>query len=354
MKKLLIVCLILFSFSTVFAEISIKGDARIRPRLDQKFDEDGKTYEDFYYMYWARLWLHAILTDGYYFTTKLGSNGSGTFIGRLADTPYDGDGGYTDASSAISGGRGSLRFLELHFGRNTDKYGYSMGILPMSGIANPELDLHFYPVSKSDVPFHIVNISSLTGFRGYYKMGNNKLNVTLSLDENTGNREDDMPHDQYSLMANYEMKFGEMMIAPTLIYTMADEDLSAPMTIGANAKLPKIAGASLSAGAYYSNQSVDDDNVLGKYSGMMLHVKGSKKIGPGAFTSWVNYRTVDIDANDDKTNTTELWFMYKYVLYKSDVGNFSLAPTYRRIMQNTGDVEYSRNKFEVTLHIVFK
>ena len=50
MKKLLILCLILFSVTIVFAEISIKGDARVRPRLDQRYDADGKTYQDFYYL----------------------------------------------------------------------------------------------------------------------------------------------------------------------------------------------------------------------------------------------------------------------------------------------------------------
>ena len=123
------------------------------------------------------------------------------------------------------------------------------------------------------------------------------------------------------------------------------------MTVGVNSALPKIAGFGLSAGGYFTNQSVEN---AGKYSGLMAHFKAVKAIGPGTFVSWVDYKSIDRDGFDDKTNTTLLWVMYKYVLYKSDVGNFSISPTFRRLMQNVGDVEYARNKIELTMHMTFK
>ena len=290
---------------------------------------------------WGRIWIDAKLEDGYYFSTKISADGPGNHIGVFGATPYDGDGGYSDGS-VISGGRAALRFAELHFGRKTDKYGYSMGILPMSGLGNPEYDLHFYPYSTSDIPYHIINTSTAAGFRGYYKLGENKVNITLSVDDNTGNREiDGSPRDQYSLFANYEMKFGEIGVAPTLIFTTADEDLASPMTLGANATLPKVAGIAFSAGGYFTNQSVE---AAGKYSGIMAHVKGTKNVGPGALASWVDYKTINTDGLDDNTNTTCLWISYKYTLHKSEDGNLTITPGYRRIMQNTGDVEYARKQ----------
>jgi hypothetical protein len=352
MKKLILISIFLLVINQLYAEITIKGDSRVRPRLDQVFDKDGKTVEDFYYMYWTRLWLDAQLTEGWYFNTKLAADGPGNFIGKFGDLPYDGITGWTGNVAAHSGNRGIVRFAEMHFGRNTETFGFSMGILPLSGLANPEYDLHFYPTSKSDIPYTIVNAASAAGFRGYYKIGESKVNVTLTVDNNTGNREvDGVPRDQYSLMAHYDMKLGELKVAPTLIYTSADKDLPSPMTLGANFGLPKLAGFTLSGGAYFTNQSVED---AVEYSGFMTHVKAAKPFGPGTFVGWMDYKTIDVDGFDDNVNTTLLWVMYKYVVYKSDVGDFSISPTFRRIMQTHGKTEYSRNKIELTMHINFK
>ncbi len=352
MKKIILVILSILIVQIAFAEVTIKGDARVRPRLDQRYDADGKTFQDFYYMYWARIWLDAQLTEGWYFSTKLASDGPGNFIGRFGDSPYDGNGGWTDGRAAHSGGRGAVRFAEMHFGRKTERMGFSMGILPMSALGNPEYDLHFYPTSTSDIPYTIVNAASAAGFRGFYKLGSGQLNLTLTLDDNTGNREDDAnPRDPYSLFASYEMKVGDLDITPTLIATTADKDMASPITAGANVGLPKFAGFALSAGGYFTSQGVE---AAGKYSGLMTHIKAVRPIGPGTFVSWLDYKTIDTDWQDDNVNTALLWVMYKYVVYKSEIGSFYLAPTFRRIMQNTGNVEYARNKIELTMHMTFK
>jgi len=352
MKKVLVLLIVLLMISTAFAEITINGDARVRPRLDQKFDEDGKTSQDLYYMYWARLWVTAKLTEGYYFQTKLATDGPANFIGLMGGGLYGQVDGWTTNAAAHSPNRGVVRFAEAHFGRKTDKYGYSMGVLPMSGLGNPEYDLHFYPTSKSDLPYTILNAASAAGFRGFYKIGESKLNVTLTVDQNTGNREvKDTPRDPYSIFASYDMKLGETKVSPTLIYTTQDKDLPSPLTVGANVGLPKLAGFALSAGGYYTTQPVEDAT---KYSGPMVHLKAVKPIGPGTFVSWVDWKTIDVDGADDPIATTLLWVMYKYTVYKSEVGTFYLAPTFRRIMQNYGDMEYARNKIELTMHIAFK
>ena len=373
MKKLLITVIIVLSVTcqVVSAEITIKGDARVRPRLDQKFNEDGKTFESFYYMYWARLWINANLSEGWYFSTKLAADGPSNFIGVFGGNQYDNSNGWTDEKAAHSGSRGVLRFAEMHFGRKTDKYGFSMGILPMSGLGNPEYDLHFYPISSSDIPYTILNTATAAGFRGYYSTGKNKFNFTVTVDNETGNREtDDIPRDQYSIFTNYEMGIAKVKIAPTLTYTTAGEGLASPITLGINTKLPQIRGFGLSAGAYYLTQGIEDYEkylsslksithmdtlgISGKYSGIMLHGKVVKPIGPGTFVCWADYKTIDFDELDSIVETTLIWIMYKYEIYKSDFGSFYIAPTFRRMFQKYDDFEFARNKLELTLHMNFK
>ena len=65
LKKVVIFSFLITGLSTsVYGQISFHGDARVRPRYDQKFVNGDQTYKDFYYMYWVRLWMDAALTDG--------------------------------------------------------------------------------------------------------------------------------------------------------------------------------------------------------------------------------------------------------------------------------------------------
>ncbi|MHA1200875.1 MAG: hypothetical protein ACTSQF_16295, partial [Candidatus Heimdallarchaeaceae archaeon] len=63
-NKLFLVVLLLLLTGSIFAEITFSGDARIRPRLDQRFSAQDLTSADVYYFYWARLWMDATLTEG--------------------------------------------------------------------------------------------------------------------------------------------------------------------------------------------------------------------------------------------------------------------------------------------------
>ena len=366
MKKiqlLMILALVFLLVGSLCAEITFSGDARVRPRLDQQFSNGDMTSGNIYYLYWARLWVDAKLTDGYYFRTKLSADGPADFIGTFGGGTYDGLGSWSGAKSAIGGTRGILRFSEMHFGRKTENWGYSMGILPFSGLANPEYDIHFFPLSKSDIPFTILNRNSSSGFRGYYKVGPGLLNASLTVDNNLGssdgNDNTDDARDQYSLFLNYTMKLGNFKVQPTIIKTIASPDtgtvvapLAAPMTAGANFGLPKIAGFALSAGGYFTMQGVED---AGKYTGPGIHAKVVGKLGPGSLVAWADWKSITMDGEDDACNTTLLWIMYKYTVYKSDVGSFALAPTFRRIMQVQGDaIDYARNKIELTMHFSFK
>ena len=79
-----------------------------------------------------------------------------------------------------------------------------------------------------------------------------------------------------------------------------------------------------------------------------------KPIGPGTFVCWADYKTIDFDELDSIVETTLIWIMYKYEIYKSDFGSFYIAPTFRRMFQKYDDFEFARNKLELTLHMNFK
>ena len=375
MRKLLLIGLMVILFLSFLAgEITFKGDARVRPRLDQKFNKNGRTYQDFYYLYWVRLWMEADLEAGWYFKTKLSTDGPGDYIGKFASPTFDGVSGWTAKHSAHSGHRGAVRFNEAHFGRKTDRMGFSIGLLNFNALANPEYDLHFYPVSRSDVPYFVMNTNSAAGFKGYYQIGPGRLNASITVDNNTGNRELIDERDQYSGFLNYEVQVGGVKVQPTLITSIGAQDKPVPITLGTNLTPPKFAGFSIQAGSYYTTQSADVKNSVinpgyvdlvdfsssdsvnytGKYSGPGFHLKLAQDLGPGTLVGWADYKSINMDQIDNNKNTTLIWLMYKYTVYKSDYGAFVLAPTFRHMRQSFGDKRYSRNKIELTMHFSFK
>ena len=375
MKKIIVLNLLLITlFVCLKGEIKFRGDARVRPRLDQRFDQNGKTYQDFYYLYWVRLWMDAELEDGWYFTTKLAADGPSSFISKFGGPTYDGIKSWTGENAVHSGHRGAIRFNEAHFGRKTSRFGFSMGILPFNALAEPEFDLHFYPVSKSDIPYLILNNNSAAGFRGYYKLGPGKLRATVTVDNNTGNREEVDLRDQYSSFLNYDFKLGEFKLRPSFIASLGAENRASPLTAGLNVETPQYFGFNFQAGGYFTSQQADiadpasnsgylglDDfsaqdsaNYTGKYSGPGFHVQLSRKIGPGSFVGWVDHKIIDMDGVNDSKNTTYIWLKYNYPVYKSKSGSFWVGPTFRQIRQTFGGIEYIRNKIEVTLHFNFK
>lgn len=375
MKKVFLISfLLIMSMSLLVGEIKFHGDGRVRPRLDQKFDENGKTSEDFYYFYWVRLWMDAELDDGWYFRTKLSTDGPADFVGKFGSPTFDGVRGWTADHAAHSGHRGIVRFNEVHFGRKTDKFGFSMGLLPFNALTNPEYDLHFYPVSKSDIPYYTLNNNAAAGFRGYYEVGPGRLNASLTVDNNTGNREVVDERDQYSAFLNYEVPIGNMEIQPTVIASLGAEGNPSPVTAGFNFTPPQLSGFNFQAGAYFTSQNASVENPVtnsgyldlsnfapedsaaytGKYNGPGVHVQLARQVGPGTVVGWIDYKTINIEDLSTTKNTTLMWLMYKYTVYKSDFGAFVLAPTYRQIRQKFGDHQYIRNKIELTMHFSFK
>jgi len=353
MRKLLIVTLMLTSMvSIALADIVISGDARVRPRMDVKDNgEYGSKTVNNYYMYRARLNIKATIGDGWYFNTKLGTNGVAYWTGKF------GTGTTPSGSSLPSAGRGALSFMELYYGLKKDAFGFALGLLPLSGYSNPALDLHFYPTKVVDIPWLIFNNNAFHGFSGYYKLGPGKLNALVSVDNNvtqsTEPLEGDVAEakDQYTLMFNYGVKVAGISVAPWLLYTMANEGEAAPMTYGANVTGPKLAGFSPAVSFFMTSQQVEGTS---KYTGNTMRVKLSGKVGPGSLLFWYDMAKMEWDGADTH-DYSYIWAHYKYIVYKSDKGEFSLKPTVRIATDAVeGTKDYSRSKFELTTEFKFK
>jgi len=353
-KKFCTTLIVLMLIMTgAYADITITGDARVRPRLDIKDNgEYGNKTEDVYYYYRGRILISADIGDGYFFKTHLGHNGVNYWNGLFGtgDTPH--------AASLAAAGRSSVDFMELYFGHSGETFGWSAGIIPVSG--TPLKDIHFYPTIMVDLPYVIFNNSAAHGFDFNYQLAGNKLDLKILVDDNAGKKVSEdgdvidslSTTDQYTFDLSYPVSLAGFKLTPELLYTVADEGGAAPMTYGAEFALPKVAGFGLSAFAGLTNQPVED---AGKYTGWIGRAKMVGKVGPGVLTAWYDVAATTHDVGDVTSNFSYLWLSYTYTLHKSDKGTVSFAPTYRLTTHKIEDVkDYSRAKLELTTQITFK
>ncbi len=342
----------------VYAEVTISGDARVRPRLEITDNREyGNHVSDCYYYYRARLLLSADIGDGYFFKTRLGHNGVAYWIGKFGE----GDRLYPNIS-VPGAGRGSVDFMELYFGHNGDTFGWSAGIIPVAH--NPMLDIHFYPTRMVDIPWLIFNNGAAHGFDLNYKIAGNKLDVKILVDNNVGRVIDDIidsldvtTRDQYTINASYPIGFSGLKMTPQFLMTIADDGDPAPISYGASLSLPKIAGFGISADVALSNQTVSDTlTETEAYSGWIARVKMVGKVGPGVLTAWYDVAQTTPDVTDPiSSDFSYLWLSYTYILHQSDKGTLSFAPTYRLYNKKIeGSKDYTRAKIELTTQITFK
>jgi hypothetical protein len=354
MKKLFTAVILLTLVITgVYADITITGDARVRPRLDivDLGSYDNRT-DNIYYFYRARLNVAADIGDGYFFKTKLGYNGAANFA-------KFGTGTLPTGISLASAGRSPLSFMEVYFGHQSKTYGWAAGIIPVPH--NPLLDMHFYPGKMANIPWLLFNNAAAPGFDFNYRLAGGKFDIKILVDNNDGvkvSSEGDVidsltTTDQYSLDASYSLALSGIKLTPQFLMTISDEGDPAPMTYGAGLALPKVAGFGVSAYFGLTSQNAGDTNA---YSGWITRAKLVGMLGPGALTAWYDMATyTPDDASLEPTNTSFMWISYTYTLHKSDKGSVTLAPTYRLYTQETeGTLDYSRTNIELTTQITFK
>ena len=354
MRKLITTAIIFTTILTgAYADITMTGDARVRPRLDiVDLGSYGNRTDDIYYFYRARLDIAADIGDGYYFKTKLGYNGAANFA-KL------GTGSLPTGISLSSAGRSTVSFMEVYFGHQSETYGWAAGIIPVPH--NPLLDMHFYPGKMGNIPWLLYNNASASGFDFNYMLAGGKFDLKLLVDNNDGvkvSSEGDVidslsTKDQYSLDASYNVSLGGIDVTPQFLLTIADEGDPAPMTYGAGLALPRVAGFGVSA--YFGMTSQNAENT-DAYTGWITRAKLVGKLGPGSLTAWYDIAayTPD-DDNLEPTNTSFMWISYTYTLHKSDMGDVTLSPTYRLYTQKTeGSLDYARTNIELTTQITFK
>ena len=355
MRKLFTTTIILTIIITgTYADITMTGDARVRPRLDIiDLGSYGNRTDNIYYFYRARLNVAADIGEGYFFKTKLGYNGAANFA-------KFGTGTKPIASvSLASAGRSTLSFMEVYFGHQSKTYGWAAGIIPVPH--NPLLDMHFYPGKMANIPWLLFNNASAPGFDFNYMLAGGKFDLKVLVDNNDGvkvSTDGDVidsltTTDQYSLDATYTLTISGIKVSPQFLMTIADDEDPAPMTYGAALGLPKFAGFGTSAYFGMTKQNADDTNA---YTGWIARAKLAGMLGPGAVTAWYDMATYTPDADGlEPTKTSFMWISYTYTLHKSGKGAVTLAPTYRLYTQKTeGSLDYSRSNIELTTQITFK
>jgi len=386
MRKRFIGILVLFLLiSGAYADIILNGDARVRPRMDIT-DQGafGPNSRDLYYLYWARINLTAHIGDGYFFKTQLAHNGAGFFVGKF------GTGTLPSSVSYSSGGRGTVDFMLLYFGHEGQQLGWSAGLLPVPG--DIFLDAHFYPIKPLDIPWILFNNNAAFGFDLNYKLAGKKLDLKLFVDDNSGKSvEGDIvtrvdtayswiidqadgsivrdtsitsqttdpnqdTRDKYTLNISYPLAAMGMQLTPRMYMTLADSSIAAPLTVGAELKLPRIAGWGLSVSGGLTTQKVATEQFPGAYSGTFYRGKIWGKLGPGSLLSWVDVIHLDPELSSvPNVNSTSIWISYKINAFKSDQGEVSFKPTYRQLVQKIdGQQDLARTFLELTTEIKFR
>ncbi len=346
MKKIIISIIVSLSF----AAIEFSGDARFRPRYDVKEYTNSDNTADFYFLYRGRLNIKADIGEGWFFSTKIGTNDVAgmTKMGSITSGPSDGPGN-------LNSNRPNLSFLELYYGYMQEDKGLWVGAFPLK--YTPAYDLHFYSDKLVDIPFVLFNHSSVTGMAGYKIVGDYKLNWFLSLDENVTNSVEaaldgveQTEKDSYILGLNSTFNINNITITPSVLLSFGEDDL--PNTYGFDLGFPKFSKIT-SGFSYFLSDHEDYDANLIRFSAS----DGKWKL----FYDLVDKKNTIVGLDGELTTSDDslsyLWLSYKFVCYKSNNGSVSISPTYR--IQNGGyssgvfDEDYSRSKFEITTEIKF-
>lgn len=365
--------LMLSMAGSISAEIKFSGDARLRPRMDIRdntsFGTDAETNTkttDGYYLYRARFNIKGDIGDGWFGHVQLGTSGFAYWTGKFGDPSYSSP--HKPSSSSVEGAnRGSVDFMLIYFGRKTDKFGYWGGLIPVNGLSNPLLDVHFYPSIMIDVPYFLYSNNGAHGFAGYIGFEKTKLNLTLLADNNYGKKVETTvdstagtdfsteaaTHDQYTLMVDMPLKLGEATVQPVAMFTVADRGMDAPMTFGANLTSPKFGQFTLYGTAAMSMQRAG--GAANEYDALYFRAKAVGKVGKGTFHGWVDIAERKFDESGYKEKFFYFWLDYQIPVYKSDVGSVSIKPTWRYIQKKVDDVlDNKRHKIELTIDFKFK
>ena len=348
MRKMLIVALVLTMLPiTAFSQAKITGDVRVRPRMDvTTADANTDAVTKNYVLYWGRLNVDADIGDGWSFHSKLATNFVGHWSGYWGENTQVGAEmvhGFVD--------RPAISWMEISMGKNAGNWGFKAGNLPLNGVADHIVDLHYYPTAPVDIPWAIYHSQSIQGINGFVNAGPGKLNFALAVDENLNTDEGDGLVNTKTLMADYGATFGGITVKPQMAMTMTNDSTDAPTTMGAGVSA-KVAGFTLS-GTYLMTSNTVEGGTLGKYDGTHIRAGVKGTVGPGFLLAWYDMATHTPDGGD-QSDYSYIWVLYKYTIFSGDKGAIVVMPTARMRTGALGNADYSRNKFELTFQLNFK
>jgi len=376
MKKILLPFFIILFSVSLFAQMKVSGDFRVRPRYDiRDAGKYGNYQQDYYYMYRARINIRFDIGEGWFFKTQLGHNGFGgydftTYLSQNRRIPI-----------AVEGAnRPSVHFMQLYYGKKTKNWGIIGGIIPIGSFSNPLYDAHYYPTLLLDVPYVLFSADAAFGFDAYIKMGPGKLGLRFLADHNDYSIEDKDGkkladfNDGYTIAANYTVKIKKFTIQPMLMYTFAPDNYIKPLTYGINITSPKLGKTTFGASFLISKQdnkwfdtvkvapikhkppyNVDAKNP--KYDIYQLRLKMANKISKKVSSLvWVDFakRTDKFDNREVEHNYFYIWAMLNYTVFKSDKGSVVISPTVRIKSEKVDNmVDALRSKYEISTTISF-
>jgi len=320
------------------AELKIGGDASIRMRTEFNDNDTGTTADDVKWQYRIRLKGAADLGSGYFFKTML-MNEEGNIAGGWQSVGY---GNHEAITVDIS---------NFYFGRMMQDSHYMMGRIPLNSFNNPILDLSLYPMQALDTPVFNINFDRGYGANYGTKIGDGDLNATiLVLDNEAGMAStlhtdtDGLFNDGYGVHLSYKTTIGDVTIEPQIVTVLTETDIwnqddvayiftsetdrefrlaskVTPWTLGATASMPVGDELKLTGSAFYT--FCDDADA--DYHATLLRLKGEY----GPFMAWVDYNPAEDKKAGTEYSNTFVWAQYKYNVYESAAGSFTLQPTLR-------------------------
>jgi hypothetical protein len=369
-----LILLMLLSWESAQAQLTLSGDARMRPRWDLN-DQTGnnKTLSrDLYVMYRARLRVKADIGEGWSFQSMLGHNGVGEYAGKFAKGDLPDILGVEQSNLSNDGARrATVDFMELFINYKGNNQGFKVGLFPIASVGNPVYDLHYYPLRMIDIPYFIFNNDAIYGLSTYKKVGDTQFNLALYIDDDRGGYLESATgvelkdqDDQYSIEFGVQQSFGVTKLEFQSLFTIASDTLPKSNTFSLRANGWKVGGTDLWAQAMYSYQSRDklggNEGHFGvptnKYDAFYLRLGASKKFGSDRFRVWLDLANrVDHFENQDVTHQFAfMWLEYAISLAQTDQGRVVLTPRIRPILhREEGTTLQSRQKIELDLDIFF-
>ncbi len=350
MKKLIFAIISIITAGNLPAEIIFSGDSRVRPRMDMitnydsKGEKQSRTIDNYIY-YRARLNLKATISDGYFFNAQISHCAKSTWekMGDGNDLITRSSDGSAQAPNAV--------WTQLYFGTDKGGYGWSLGRIPF--VCTPLTDIHYYPTIVLDVPVIVYSNVGITGGNFWVNAGPGKLKAWFSMNENVTNSEEYFDADSTvktkdgsTVILNYDLTLAGIKFGPMVLYDNNNTSYNNPLTFGCTLGY-RFADTDFQ-GAF--GLTTDTDNA---YRGDIWRIGARKKLGPGTLNGFFDQARMDWKGS--VTHYTFFWLDYGYTVTRSELGLYSIKPAWRHYISDTdGGTAYGRDKFELTLEIIFK